>query len=129
MKKMLVLSICILSVASAFLLFSSISSTTTVTIENKTNETITNLTFCSNDNEKDYEILAIPASSCISFEYDIGGHNENSACLKHMTESGSTEIYIVIDYVCQYYSNINIDILSVSDFGKLDIQVENSNLK
>ncbi|ABR50744.1 hypothetical protein Amet_4676 [Alkaliphilus metalliredigens QYMF] len=97
---------------------------TTITIRNHTNENIENLIFSSNDNEKEFSISNIQSYTDISFEYYVGGFNENAVNLKHISESGKSKNYNIIGYVSEFYSYIYIDITSISLDGELNIQVE-----
>lgn len=97
---------------------------TTVNIRNHTNQSIENLVFSSNDNEEKYIIPQINPNSNISFQYEIGGLNENAVYLTHTSDYGNSRSYSIIGYVDWVYSYINIDIISINKDGKLDIEVE-----
>lgn len=108
--------------------YSNKTSYTTINIRNNTNEVITNLIFSSNSNEKNYNISKLEPHTDISFEYDLGGFNENSVNLKHIHELENSKnpvktTYNIIGYVSKSYSNIDITILSIDSNGKLNIRV------
>ncbi len=97
---------------------------TTVNIRNHTNQAIENLVFSSNDNEEKHIIPQIDPHSNISFEYEIGGFNENAVHLTHISDHGTNKSYSIIGYVDWVYSYINIDIISINKDGELNIRIE-----
>lgn len=101
----------------------SCNSSSNITIRNLTNKTVDNLSFYSNLNSQVYEIDTINPGTEASFKYRIGGINENAINLKYRSENGE-KIYSIIEYVDRTYSKIYINIISVSNDGGLEIEVE-----
>lgn len=82
------------------------------------------MTLSSNSNEDDYNILKIKPYTDISFEYDLGGANENAVNLKHISNDGNEKNYNIIGYVDRGYSSININVISIDQDGQLKIEIE-----
>ncbi|AKL95815.1 hypothetical protein CACET_c23690 [Clostridium aceticum] len=116
----LVVSVIIL--ATRFL--SPVDQGTTVIIKNLTNQCLENLFFGSNANGQVFSVYKIEPHSSVSFQYDIGGFNENAIYLKCVSELGDIRNYNLIGYVHELYSYIYIDIVSVDPEGNLNIKVE-----
>ncbi|AOY77579.1 hypothetical protein [Clostridium formicaceticum] len=118
----LFLIISVILLATRFL--SSIDQGTTITIRNQTDQCLKDLVFVSNANKEGFNISNIAPQTAISFQYDIGGFNENAVNLQYISELGDIKNYNIIGYVYEFYSHIYIDIISISPEGKLNIKVE-----
>lgn len=98
--------------------------TTDILIKNQTEHVIDGLIFSSNDNEEAFILPDVDPVSEFSFQYVIGGTNENAVQLFRLSAEGEKDIYPVVGYVIGYYSSIEIEILSVDETGKLELEVE-----
>lgn len=97
---------------------------TLVHINNQTDQSIKNLVFTSNDSKVDHKINFIKSQESCSFEYDLGGFNENAAVLKHFHDKTYVKTYSVIGYVDQFYDHIHVDIVSIDENKNLIIKVQ-----
>ena len=96
---------------------------TTVVINNQTDQTLENLMFLSNDGEKD-RIFTLDPYTKVSFQYDLGGFNENAASFHQIDPSGRRRSYSIIGYIDRLYTEIHIEITSIDQNGELKFDVE-----
>ena len=96
---------------------------TTVVINNQTDQTLENLMFLSNAGEKD-RIFTLAPHSKVSFQYDLGGFNENAASFHQIDPSGRRRSYSIIGYIDRLYTEIHIEITSIDQNGELKFDVE-----
>lgn len=99
------------------------SNGTTVVIKNQTDQTLVNLTFLSNDGEKDL-IFTLDPYSEVSFQYDLGGLNENAASFHQIDPSVRRKSYSIIGYIDRIYTEIHIEIISIDSNGEFKLEVE-----
>lgn len=92
--------------------------------DHNTTITIENLEFFSNDNPEHYHISRLEPHTEVSFKYELGGFNENTAGIHHMSDLGDINTYSITGYLDRSYSSINIEIISISNGGELNIKID-----